>query len=460
MGVRTSRGLSRRELLRRGGALGAGLSLGGVLAACGSGSDGGIGETASAGGGLADFKAAKIDWRRYAGTTLVLGALQHPWVNALQPHLAQFTELTGITVRPEIQGEQQYTAKLPVTLAGGSPTPDVYMVFSYGQAVAERWLEPLDPLLGDAKLTDAAWYAEDDVFPSAREFTKWSDGTRYGLAITAEVQTNYYRSDLVPQPPATFEELAAAAARATRGRTAGIALRGQGTADAVAWPAAGWVFSYDGYLIDPDGKAALASPQTIAGVRDYAELLRRSGPKGVSTWSWLELTTALQQGQAAQMLDSSNAAADLLDPEKSRYAKQIRAARFPSHDGTSRPNIWHWVAGVNARSRHKEAAWLLLQWATSRPGSRLVAAGGGTPPRTSAWRDPAFRRAFGEQAAGEVLKGLQSAEADRMKAAWMHPKWPEVGDAFARAVNRAITGDDAASALREAQGKASRALAA
>jgi len=454
-------GLSRRELLRRGGALGATASLAGLVAACGgSDSDGGIGETQAAGGSLEAFERANVDWKRFTGTTVVLGGLEHPWMTALQPTLPRFTELTGIQVETQLQGEEQYTAKLPVTLEGGSPTPDVFMVFSYGQAVAERWLEPIDPLIANAQLTDRRWYAEDDVFESAREFTRWEDGERYGLAITAEVQTNYYRSDLIERPPTTFEELRAAAEAAERDRIAGIALRGKGTADAVAWPAAGWVFSYGGHLIDPGGRAALDSPETVAGVRDYAGLLRAAGPKGVSTWSWLELTTSLQQGQAAQMLDSSNAAADVLDPEKSRFADRIQAAPFPSHEGVTRPNIWHWVAGINARSRSKEAAWLLLQFATSQPGSRLVAAGGGTPPRASAWQDRAFRERFGPQAATAVLAGLRRAEADRMKAAWLHPKWPQVGDAFARAVNRAITGEDAARALREAQGKARRALEA
>ena len=35
-------------------------------------------------------------------------------------------------------------AEVPVKLGAGNPTPDVYMVWSYGQAANAGWLESLD----------------------------------------------------------------------------------------------------------------------------------------------------------------------------------------------------------------------------------------------------------------------------------------------------------------------------
>lgn len=443
-----------------------------VLSACGgsdeptpaTSEDGGDDATADTGdagtSGDDDDYAADIDWRQFEGESIVFGGLQHPWVQALQPHVGQFTELTGIEVDMQISGEDQYVADLPVTLAGGSSTPDVFMVFAYGQAIESGWLEPLDGYFDDPSLTDLAWYDRDDVFDAADGFVVWpEDGVSYGAPITAEVQTTFYRSDLIEQPPTTFDELPEVAASAHGSDTAGIALRGLASADAVAWPAAGFVFSHDGYLIDENGEARLNSPETIAGVEAYVQVLRDSGPQGVSSWSWLEIINAVQQGQAAMLMDSSNAASDLLDPETSRFADQIMAAPFPSHEGISRPNVWHWITGINAASQNKEAAWLFLQWATSKPTAELIAAGGGTPPRASAWDNAEFRASFGEQAAEVVQEILMNADSSRMKLAWFHPKWPEVGDAFARAVNAALTGSATAEeALNEAQTRAEAAL--
>ena len=110
-------------------------------------------------------------------------------------------------------------------------------------------------------------------------------------------------------------------------------------------------------------------------------------------------------------------------------------AAFPSQNGKSNPNLWHWIVGMNAKSANKDAAWLFLLWATSQPTGVKLAQAGATPPRSSAWSDPKFKSGFGDQAAEVVLGQLRTMDSKPMTASWMHPKWPQVGDAFARAVN-------------------------
>lgn len=443
--------MDRRAFLRGGAALAAGIP---ALTGCAMST-----QMRVAGVDVDDlsaFRRARVDWHSQAGSTLVLGAEQHPWITAMSPYLPQFEKLTGITVSLQVSGEDQYVAKMPVTLAGGNGTPDVYMVWSYGQAVQSGWLEPLDGYLADRSLTDPGWYDQADIFRTAKDYVRWRDRTTYGLAITAETQLTFYRDDVVTDPRGLgdFDGFTAAAVRAARsGKVrAGIALRGKPTGDAVAWPAAGYVFTYGGYLIDPEGRLALDSPQAVAGVATYADIVRRACPKGVSTWSWLEITTAMQQGQVAMLQDSSNAALDLRDRTKSRIAGLLRAAPFPAYQGVSKPNIYHWIAGINSRSRNKRAAWLFLLWATSKPGCLQIAARGGTPPRVSAWQDPRFRRVFGAEEADATLRTLTSADSKPVTLAWMHPKWPQIGDAFARAVNSVFTsGRTARDALTEAQ---------
>ncbi|WP_331772342.1 extracellular solute-binding protein (plasmid) [Embleya sp. NBC_00888] len=446
--------VTRRSFLSRAGALALAVPAAGALAACAQSTQ--LGVTGDGEQNADAFTAANIDWQAEKGTTLILGAEQHPWITAVRPYLAQFRKLTGITLQIQVSGEDQYVAKMPITLAGKSGTPDVYMVWSYGQAVESGWLEPLDGYLNDPTLTDAAWYDQADVFTTARDYVRRADGSTYGVAITAEAQVTFYRQDVVTDPAslADFDGFHDAARRAGEsGKTAaGVALRGKPTADAIAWPAAGYVFSYGGYLVDPGGGLALDSPQAAAGVQKYADIVKSACPKGVSTWSWLEITTAMQQSQVAMLQDSSNASIDLRDTKKSRFPDLIRAAAFPAHDGVSKPNIFHWIMGINARSKHKRAAWLFLLWATSRPGAAQIAASGGTPPRVSAWQDPRFRASFGTDAADAALASLLRADSRPITLAWMHPQWPRIGDAFARAVNSVFTSDRSAqSALGEAR---------
>jgi multiple sugar transport system substrate-binding protein len=416
---------------------------------------------------LARLQEANIDWQQASGQEIVLGGLQHPWVSAIEPLLPEFTELTGITVTPQIASETEYVTEIPVTLGGGSPRPDVYMVWSMGQAVAAGWLEPLDAYYENTNLTDPAWYNEEDIFSSARQFPVWpGDGVRYAMAITAEAQTMFYRSDLLEAAglavPETFDQLYEAAMAMKTDSVAGIAMRAKPTGDAVSWPAGGFIFSYGGEIVNADGVAVFDSPQAVAAVDMYGKLLRDAGPLGVGTYHWYEALNDYLQGRSAIGGDSSNFAADLEDPEKSTVVGQTLYGALPS-DGENppKPNMWHWLIGMNSQSENKEAAWLFLQWATSAPTSIAIGQNGAAPARASTWEDPDFKARFGEQAAEAALANLSAADSSVMTRAWFHPQSGQILDALAVAVNEVIIGArDAESALRDGAAKANEAIEA
>ncbi|GIJ30312.1 substrate-binding protein [Micromonospora qiuiae] len=436
--------MSRRALLRGGLALGAGA----LLSACGDGSRSGTGTNTTTLDG--DFSDAGIDWKQFSGTEITFGAMSHPWVDALQPHLQEFTELTGIRVKPQVLGEAQYVSKIAVTLAGGSPTPDVFLVYQVGQAVSSGWLEPLDAYLSDPQLTNPAWYAyADDVFPAARSFAQ-SDGTTHVMPITTEIQVVYTRDDLVPSGPTTFDELLAAARAANNGDTAGIGLRAVANPSEAPWPYAGFVFTEGGYLIDPQGRPALDSAPNVAALTFYAQLLREYGPRGVTGWGWLENNQAMSQGRLGMWSDTSTFLGGLRDATNSVIADKASAYPFPSKDSRSVPNFWFWTAGINAKSQQKKAAWLFLQWATSKPMAAAAGAAGTSPSRSSAWQDESIRQRLGTENVDRVLSSLQEADSEPMALAWKHAKWPEISDALARAVNGVVAGQSSPQAALQA----------
>lgn len=406
------------------------------------------------------WKAAAIDWTRHSGTTIQIGALSHPWTDAMMPLLPHFTRLTGIEVNLTPQSETEYVAEMPVKLGAGNATPDVYMVWALGQAIEAGWLAPLDEMEANPDISDPAWYDAADVFNSGRSFEKWSDGVTYTRAITAEAQTMFYNQTMLDGAglaiPATMDELHAAAVALKSDDVAGIVLRAKATGDAAAWPAGGWVFSHGGAIIDPaSGAVGLTSAGTVAGVDSYARLLRDAGPVGVGNYHWMECLNDFMAGAAAIGGDSSNFASDIANPEKSTVVGQVSYGALPSAAGLpAKPNMWHWTAGINANSTNKEAAYLFLSWATSKPTSALAAAAGLATSRASAWGTSAFGDRFGAQAASAALANLTAADGDLFKAAWFHPKAPQILDAFAIGVNEAVTATkDAATAMADAAAK-------
>lgn len=410
------------------------------------------------------YEAANLDWQQAAGSRITLAGLTHPWMEVMDPLVPIFTDLTGIDVDVSVQSNTEFITEMPVKLAAQNSSPDVFMVWAQGQAISGGWLEPLSQYLENPDVHDAAWWEDDDNFPGARSFAVWGDGESYTRTITAEAQTLFANNAILASKgasiPTTFGELRSTAAAIKDDEVSGVAMRGKPTGDAVAWPAGGYVFSYGGGILGLDGSVAMDSPEAIAGVDMYAATLREGGPLGVGNYHWLEALNDFLQGATAFGCDSSNFATDISNPDKSPVAADATFAAFPMTDaGVSKPNMWHWLTGINHFSENKTAAWLFLMWATSKPTGMLASAAGLATPRASAWGSQAFKDSFGAEAAEAALTNLSNTDGDIMKATWFHAQAGEVLDPFAIAVNESIIGArDTESALKEAAVKARRAL--
>jgi len=443
--------MSRRSLVKGLAAAGAGLPLRSILARSSFAAD-----AASA------YASAAIDWKQFAGQTITVAGAIHPWSNAITPLLPDFTKLTGINVVTDFQLETTYLSAIPIRLARGSSTPDVCMFTSYGQGISGGWLEPLNAYYSNKSLTDLPWYDESDLLKTARTFSLWSDGERYGFTITSEAMTLFINGDALAAKglpvPQTFDELLATAEAVKTNEVSGIAMRAQAGGNSTP-PAMGFVFSYGGDMVK-DNKAAFASPEGIAAIDMYGRLLSRAGPVGVGSYEWYQVLDDFLQGRTAMAIDSSNFATDISNPAKSHVVKQAGFAAFPHLPGrTPIPFMSHWQACINSKSKNKQAAFLFLEWATSKPTSLQTAAAGLATTRLSAWSSEAFQNAFGRQAAEAALTNLQNADVDRAKAILFHPQSRSIQDVFMIGVNEVVSGAKSAKdAMTSAAEKANQAI--
>jgi len=411
------------------------------------------------------FAKANIDWKQASGTEIVVGGLQHPWFEKHSPFLDSFTELTGITVKHEIQSDTEYVTEIPVKLGGGSTTPDVYMVWALGQSVAAGWLEPLDGYYNDPNLTDLSWYDLGDVFNSAKAFPVWAaDNVTYGMSVTAEAETLFTNKTMFDKAglaiPKTMNELYDAAVALNTGDQAGIVLRGKAAGDAVTWPGGGFIFSYGGAIVDANGEIAFDSQEAMEAIDMYGKICRDGGPIGIGSYHWFECLTEFMEGRSAMGLDSSNFATDFANPEKSKVADTTVYGAMPSAPGqtSAKPNMWHWMIGMNANSAQKKAAWLFMQWVTSPPTSLMTSSLGLATTRKSAWSSGDFTDAFGSQAAEASLSNLSNADGDLFKYAWFHPEAGAILDQVAIALNSSINGENVEKVVKKAADKARKAI--
>src|SRR5260221_3029132 len=193
------------------------------------------------------YASDAMDWKQFSGQTITLAGAAHPWSNAITPLLQHFTELTGIRVVTDFQSETKFLGALPIKLARGSTTPDVFMFIAYGQGISAGWLEPLDAYYFDKSLTDLAWYDESDLLKTAQGFPRWSNGERYAFPITSEAITLFMNSTALAAKnlpvPQTFDELLATAKAVKTSDMSGIAMRAKASGNS-ATAALGFGFSY------------------------------------------------------------------------------------------------------------------------------------------------------------------------------------------------------------------------
>ena len=134
-------------------------------------------------------------------------------------------------------------------------------------------------------------------------------------------------------------------------------------------------------------------------------------------------------------LDSTALPGLVRNPEKSKVVGKVGYALHPKAVKHSTETGGFGIA-IPANSTKKEAAFLLLQWFTSKAQDQKIARLGGMPNRLSTLKDPGMQKEYPEF--GAILENLKYANPD-----WrpLIPEWPEISMQYVGiALNEAITG--------------------
>ena len=461
---------NRRKFLK---ATGVGL-LGG-LAGCtrggdgsdGSGSDGSSGGSDGSDGGtssdgndgelaipLSEYEDADIDWRQFEGSSINIGAVQHPWVSAIKPAVPVFEELTGIDVVWNVLPEQQFRTKRQTDVSTGAGQFDVfYLDQVVNQFRDEGWIQPLDPFFEDDSLFDEDWYNTDDLFEASRWQAHgggYSD-TWTGIPITVEVQTQFYRKDLYDkhdlEVAETLEQFRQNAETIHENESDVVGTVGRGDKG----------YGMNIYILNtflrqngaelwdsfPDD-SGLDSDGVIDAAEWYVSLLQDYGPEGASTQTWSDVLSTMQEGRAGHIVSDANLFWPGLTGSDSSVADNVGIAKVPSPaDGTFSPNAFNWQISTSKNAQNSEQAFLFMVWASSQPTNTWMHVEGDAAfsVRQSVWENDEFRSRVGENFAQVTLESLQEAAPDPFDR-----KYPEWGQQYSEELQRAIAGQKSAEA--------------
>ena len=401
--------------------------------------------------GMATGPAALADpYAPYKGETLVVNFPAHPHFNAVMKVLPRFMEETGINV--EVDQLQYLKMRERQNLVLTKPRGDydliAYVVFSKADYVYADQVEPLARFFMNPKLADPAYDPEDlidgyvqniGVAGGKKGYLPGPTGALFGIPFGSETSVFGYRKDVFEKHglkvPETYDELLDLACRIPQLEPGmgGLASRGKSGHQA-SHAFLLHLAPLGGRVLDDEWNPIVNNE---AGVKagEALKTILECGPEGGTSFGFAEAKNAFLQGQAAMFLDSTVVAGEVDNPEKSKIVGKVGWAPHPMGVRRGSQTGGFGIA-IPKNAQNKDAAFLLMQWLTSKRADKMIALEGGNPSRFSTHADPEVNAKFPHmQIFGEALK---HADPD-----WrpIIPVWGKINSDIGTTLSKAMTGE-------------------
>lgn len=399
--------------------------------------------------------AKEWDWTKaaepYKGTMISVRINYHPAILAQLPWaVKEFEKKTGIGVQFSMMTRRNLIGKQEIELAAGSSTYDIIYISTDVAARYRRagWAEALEPYVENPQLTDPDFDLEDFVQTYLDAVSPpLGKGPLLGLPFSGESSIMFYRKDIfkeygIAQFPDTMEEFENVAAKINTKEIPAFgarAQRGQGI-NMYIW--SGWLWSYGGKFFDEEMKPVINSPEAVRAAEEYASLLQRFGPEGIANMNHHDLVPMFAQGYLAMFPDATVWVTVFNDPERSNVIGKWAAAQIPKGPAGRFTAIGPQEMAINAFSKNKEAAWLFLQWFTSKEiqlrRATEVPGKAGDVTRLSVMQHPEYRKIW-DAGTNWIAATAKAASIAKLDYRPTHlPEWVEIGDTIGIAIQDVI----------------------
>lgn len=377
---------------------------------------------------------AQDRFSRYRGQTLKLSIPAHPHYEAMTKLLPTFTAQTGIKVEVDAQPVPKMKE---LQLAESSKAQNTYDLISYvvmwkGEYVKKNVIRELQPFLSNSALIDPNFDMKD-IVPAYLENLGLVGGWRgylagptaklYGLPYGAETSILAYRKDIFDKlklnAPVTYFEFEQLLSQ-LRDKTGLGALSTRAKAGHQCVHA--WLLHLNpmgGKVFDINWKPRLSEPQGLRALK-FLQLAVDTGAAGAIEHDHPAMTQAFLQGETVMYLDSTAIFGQVRNPQKSKIDGKVAYARHPKAIKHASQSGGFGLA-IPKNSQNPEAAFLLLQWLTSKEQDKAVCQLGGGPTRTSTLQDEALSKQYPEYLT--LRSQLKDADPD-----WrpIIPEWDQI----------------------------------
>ncbi|SNB74818.1 carbohydrate ABC transporter substrate-binding protein, CUT1 family [Arboricoccus pini] len=382
-------------------------------------------------------QAADFDWQYYKGKTVNLLLNKHPYADAIIADLENFKKLTGMDVKYDVFPEDVYFDKITAALSSGSTQYDAFMTGAYQtwQYGPAGWLEDLNEYIKDPKWTNPA-YAWDDVLPNLKASTSWSgvpgaalggEGAKqWAVPLAFELNSITYNKRIFDkakvEPAKNLPELVEIAAKI---QGSGQNVYGIGTRGSRSWATIhpGYLSAFANYggkdfeVADGKLKAAMNSAAGKEMTALWVDMIKSSGPRNWSTYTWYQVGTDLGAGASGMIYDADVLGYFMNGGDNKEAGNLAFSAFAPNPKGSSpTPNVWIWSLALNSYSSQKGPAWWFVQWATGTEHGLFGAQKMDlvNPVRNKIWQDETFRARIAKSYPGYLEQYAASSPGSKI----------------------------------------------
>jgi len=355
--------------------------------------------------------------KKYAGTTIHVLAESVPPPTIVGDHVPEFEKLTGIKVEYELTYYDDVYAKEMADFAAHTAIYDVlYVEIEWlGAYAGAGYLFPVEDMMKEhPELTDPNLDLDDFVALERRKFKN----KLYTLPFETFGYLYYYRKDLfekyasdfkkeygrdltVPKTMEEYEDIAKFFTGREPNLYGHLAQAKAHNALECDWENFHHMFGspqYENDLLDWSTMRASGVVNSYRGVEalEYYIKLLKYAPPGALSYTWDEAGAAMQEGIIAQGPFWGDWAMSMFDPKVSKVVGKIGFASFPRLSWNPNAKNSNGCAsgwGINADSKHKEAAWLFIQWTRRKGFDAVWMKDAGVLGRKSSLKDPLVQEA-------------------------------------------------------------------
>lgn len=420
--------------------------------------------TALAALALGTVCAVANPYEKYEGTTVVVSWPSNNHFKVAATLVDEFTEQTGIEVEIDYLQYLKLRDRQLLEMAKPEGEYDVvaWVVMWKGEYVNKGLLTSLSEMNTNAGLVDPnydindiadAYLQNGGIVGGTKGYLPGKSGGLYGISFGAETSILAYRKDILEEQgiavPTTYDELSAAMTKLHEAGIPALTSRGA-TGHQVT---AAWLFHLapmGGRIFDDKWNPVVNSPEAVKAA-EFLRHVAKTGPTGIPSYGFGDATTAFLQGDATFWLDSLKIAALSRDESRSKVNGKVGYALHPT-DVRCGSETGGFAMGIPDNSRNKEAAFLFIQWMTSKQADQRIVELGGDPVRISTLK--ANPQGFDEYPV--VAEQLACADPD-----WrpLIPEWNELNvDVLGQALTQVITTDEPVQPIMDAANEKIRAI--